>query len=78
MCMGGGGGPSKAARAQEIENERLAEEREKERRAQLTNPEDKLAQLEKNLQPLRRQGRRGLKIDLTSDTSNNSSGLSIK
>ena len=32
MCMGGGGGPSAAAKEQARENERLAEERATERR----------------------------------------------
>lgn len=80
MCMGGGGGPSKAAQAQEAENARLAEERQKERRAALVNPEDRFQQLEDNAKPLRRQGRKGLTINLDDEASSGGggSGLSIK
>lgn len=76
MCMGGGGGPSKAAQAQEAENARLAKEREEERRGALVNPEDRFQQLEDNAKPLRRRGRKGLTIDLEREETN--SGLSIK
>lgn len=77
MCMGGGGGPSRAAIDQEAENKRKQEELLKERRAQLVNPEDELDQKTKKERKFQRQGREGLTIDLN-DQYKQGSGLSIK
>lgn len=77
--MGGGAGPSAAARAQEAENARLAAEREsqeKSRRAALTNPEDIIRDNEKE-ESFRTRGRRGLKISLDSQTKSTGTGLAI-
>jgi hypothetical protein len=76
MCMGGGG-PSRAATDQAAENARLAEERRKANAAPMQNPED-VERSSTKKESFRTLGRRGLRIDLDSQTKSGTTGLSIK
>ena len=71
-------GPSAAVVAAEAEAKRKAEERAEARKAALTNPEDLARDQSEDTPNFRTQGRKGLRIDLDSQSGSGGTGLSIK